>query len=74
MLDSSRIVAFIPTTKPDEARRFYETTIGLEFVGDDGFALIFNVNDVLVRVSNVSRDENFKPAGFTIFGWEVNRI
>jgi catechol 2,3-dioxygenase-like lactoylglutathione lyase family enzyme len=74
MLGSSRIVAFIPTTKPGDARRFYETTIGLEFVTDDGFALIFNANGILVRVSNVSRDDNFTPAGFTIFGWDVNSI
>lgn len=74
MLDSAAIIAFIPTTKPDQARRFYESTLGLEFVDEDAFALVFNANGVTVRVANVSSVTNFAPAQFTILGWAVDSI
>jgi predicted enzyme related to lactoylglutathione lyase len=74
MLNSAAIIAFIPTTKPVEARRFYESTLGLEFVDEDAFALVFNANGVTVRVTNVSSEKNFTPAQFTILGWSVDSI
>jgi len=74
MLDSAAIIAFIPTTKPQEARHFYEHILGLEFVGEDAFALEFNANGVTVRVANVSSEKNFAPAPFTILGWAVDTI
>ena len=74
MLDSAAIIAFVPTTKPDQARRFYESTLGLEFVDEDAFALVFNANGVSVRVANVSSEKNFTPAQFTILGWAVDSI
>lgn len=74
MLDSAAIIAFVPTTKPDQARRFYENTLGLEFVEEDAFALVFNANGVTVRVANVSSEKDFTPAPFTILGWAVDTI
>lgn len=74
MLDSEAIIAFVPTTKPDEARRFYETTLGLEFVQRDAYGLDFNANGVAVRIANVSSEKDFTPASFTILGWAVNSI
>jgi predicted enzyme related to lactoylglutathione lyase len=74
MLDSEAIIAFVPTTKPDQARLFYESTLGLEFVEEDAYALTFNANGVTVRVVNVSSEKNFTPAEFTILGWSVNTI
>jgi predicted enzyme related to lactoylglutathione lyase len=74
MLNSADIIAFVPTTKPDQARRFYESTLGLEFVQADAYALVFNANGVTVRVANVSSEKNFTPAPFTILGWSVNTI
>lgn len=74
MLGSAEIIAFIPTTKPREARLFYESTLGLEFVDEDAYALVFNANGVAVRVANVSSEKNFTPAQFTILGWAVNSI
>ena len=74
MLDSAAIIAFVPTTKPDQARRFYENTLGLEFVSKDAYALVFNANGVSVRVTNVSSEKDFTPASFTILGWAVDTI
>jgi len=43
-------------------------TLGLRFVSDDQFALVFNANGVMVRVVDVSGVADYKPAPFTILG------
>ena len=71
MLGKADLVAFVPTRNPAEARAFYERALGLEFVSDDPFALVFNANGVTVRIADVSAVRDFKPAPFTILGWHV---
>jgi catechol 2,3-dioxygenase-like lactoylglutathione lyase family enzyme len=71
MLRGSRIVAFVPTTDPVKARAFYEGTLGLRFVSEDQFALVFDVEGIMLRLTTVPQ---FKPASFTILGWEVQDI
>src|SRR2546423_15008277 len=71
MLGSANVVAFAPTRDPRKARAFYEKTLGLEFVSEDPFAVVFNANGVSLRVADVSTVKGFKPAPFTILGWEV---
>lgn len=70
MLTTADLVAFIPTTNPKKARAFYEDTLGLEFVSDDKFALVFKSGGVTIRIANVS-GVSHKPASFTILGWTV---
>ena len=72
MLGKTKIVAFIPTLDFERARAFYEGVLGLRFVHNDGFAMTLDANGTMVRVSKVQAD--FKPAVFTIFGWEVTNI
>ena len=74
MLGSADIVAFIPTRTPDKARQFYEKTLGLKFIVDDRFALVFEANGVTIRVVNVSGIPDYKPFPFTILGWNVADI
>jgi catechol 2,3-dioxygenase-like lactoylglutathione lyase family enzyme len=74
MLGSSPIVAFIPSRSPKKSRPFYEHILGLEFVSDDQFASVFDANDVMLRVVDVSSIEGFKPFPFTILGWSVDDI
>jgi catechol 2,3-dioxygenase-like lactoylglutathione lyase family enzyme len=71
MLGSMDIVTFVPTRSRETARPFYEKTLGLRFVSDDQFALVFDANGVMVRVVDVSAVPGFKPAPFTILGWSV---
>jgi catechol 2,3-dioxygenase-like lactoylglutathione lyase family enzyme len=68
------IVAFVPTRNPAAARTFYEGTLGLRFVSEDPFAVVFDANGVMIRAANVSNVKDFKPAPFTILGWLVNDI
>ena len=41
MLGESKLVAFVATARPEEARHFYESTLGLALVEDGPFALVF---------------------------------
>ena len=71
MLGSAEVIAFVPSRDLAASRPFYETTLGLTFVGDDGFALVFDANGVTVRVVNVTGVDGWAPAPFTILGWGV---
>jgi len=68
MLGAINIVAFVPTRDFEKARSFYEGLLGLRFVKNDGFAMVLDANGIMVRVSKVPE---FKPAQFTILGWQV---
>lgn len=74
MLGSMDIVAFVPTKNREKARPFYEKTIGLRFVSDDQFALVFDAHGRMVRIVDVSSVPGFEPAPFTILGWIVGDI
>ena len=71
MLDSTKIVAFIPTKDAEKARAFYEGVLGLRFVKDDGFAMVLDANGIMVRIAKM---QEFAPAQFTILGWQVSGI
>ncbi len=74
MLESAEIIAFVPTRDPARARRFYEATLGLRFVSEDPFAIVFDVGGVPIRVVNVASVPDFAPAPFTILGWHVSDV
>ena len=71
MLNTAELIAFVPTRDPEAARRFYEQTLGLEFVSEDPFAIVFRAGGVMLRIANVSTVPGFEPAPFTILGWQV---
>ena len=72
-LTTSEPIAFIPTADAAAARNFYETALGLNFVSDDDFALVFRVGSSQTML-RVARTPDFTPASFTIFGWVVDDI
>lgn len=71
MLNSSKIMAFVPVADHHSARPFYEGVLGLRFISDDQFALALDANGIMVRVGSVP---NFKPSGSTVLGWQVPDI
>ena len=71
MLSTAPIIGFVPTRDGDRARAFYANTLGLEFVADDGFALVLRSGTNMVRIA---RAGEFTPAPYTILGWEVADI
>jgi len=71
MLSEAALIGFIPTVDAERARHFYVDVLKLEFVDDDGFALVLRSNDSMIRIAKL---EKHIPAPFTILGWQVSDI
>jgi predicted enzyme related to lactoylglutathione lyase len=71
MLNKSNVVVFVATSKPDNAKSFYEQTLGLRLVTDDAFAIVFDANGIMLRVQKVQ--EHTAP-NYTVLGWDVADI
>ncbi len=71
MLGTSKIIGFVPITDGARARAFYEGVLGLRFVSDDGFAVVFDANGNMIPSAKM---KEVTPAQFTILGWEVKGI
>ncbi|HWC17546.1 MAG TPA: VOC family protein [Terriglobales bacterium] len=67
----SKLVGFAITTRPERATQFYRDMLGFKFIKDDGFALVFDAHGTLLRISKLKK---FKPAEYTILGWQVDDI
>ncbi len=63
------VVTFLLTQNPDAALKFYRDILGFRFVRDDGFALVFVMNGITLRISKVP---SFTPAQHTVLGWECD--
>jgi catechol 2,3-dioxygenase-like lactoylglutathione lyase family enzyme len=68
---STRVMCFVGTSAPDKARSFYRDTLGLELVGEDGFALTFETHGATLRVTTVAK---VTVAPYTVLGWQVGDI
>jgi catechol 2,3-dioxygenase-like lactoylglutathione lyase family enzyme len=64
-------VSFVPSSDLARSRVFYAGTLGLTFVREDAFALVFDAGGRTLRV--VAAGE-FTPQPFTVFGWEMSDV
>jgi catechol 2,3-dioxygenase-like lactoylglutathione lyase family enzyme len=64
-------MAFILISNPERARSFYADTLGLKFLRNDGFALVFEFNGTMLRAG---MSETVPPSQNTVLGWEVTDI
>ena len=71
MLGNADVVAIVMTADGARARRFYEETLGLRFVVDDGFAQVFDANGITLRVSVMP---GYTPPSYSVLGWKVADI
>jgi len=71
MLAKSQIITFVATSDAAKARAFYGDTLGLTFISDDQFALVFEANGIMLRVQKV---EHVHPHDYTVLGWKVSDI
>jgi hypothetical protein len=71
MLNTMNLKAFVPTTKPGEAKLFYRDILGLKLLSEDNYALEFEANGTLLRITTV---QELTPQQFTILGWDVPDI
>ncbi len=71
MLGSASITALVGTVKPEIAKAFYSETLGLKFVSDDGYALVFAGKNANVRVSRVP---GVTPAAYAVLAFVTDDI
>ena len=71
ILGSSKLIAFAITTNPARTIEFYGGTLGLQFVSQDNFAVVFVCNGNMLRLAITQK---FTPPKHTVVGWEVSNI
>ncbi len=71
MLGSCPVTPLIGTMKPDAAKAFYQDVLGLKFIADDTFAMIFEGKNARVRVSRVPA---VAPAQYAVLAFTVDDI
>jgi catechol 2,3-dioxygenase-like lactoylglutathione lyase family enzyme len=64
-------ILFAATTDSERSLSFYRDTLGLQFISDEPFALVFNTAGTMLRVQKV---EQVVPPPYTSLGWEVKDI
>jgi catechol 2,3-dioxygenase-like lactoylglutathione lyase family enzyme len=71
MIGKSAPVAFLATSNARRCKAFYMKTLGLRFVDQDQFALVFDMGGVPLRIQKV---DAVQPQPFTALGWQVKHI
>ncbi|HLY58361.1 MAG TPA: VOC family protein [Stellaceae bacterium] len=71
MLRDAVPMGFLAVRDFAAARAFYEGILGLEFVSQDGFALVMRAGPILLRLA-VPPEPIVAP--YTVFGWRVGDI
>ncbi len=70
-LADARPVAMITTSDRKAAEPFYANTLGLRCKGDDGFAALFDLAGVTLRLTEVP---GYAAPPHPVLGWEVPDI
>jgi catechol 2,3-dioxygenase-like lactoylglutathione lyase family enzyme len=68
MLNNEKIMSFVGVSDANKARAFYRDTLGLTMLDEDGFALVFDVGGIMLRVTLVNE---VRPQPYTVLGWQV---
>jgi catechol 2,3-dioxygenase-like lactoylglutathione lyase family enzyme len=71
MLGDFKLVAFLATTDAARARAFYEGVLGLRFVSEDDFAVVYDAQGIELRLQKV---RELTPHPHTALGWSVTGI
>ena len=68
---SAKTTSFILTRDRAKAVAFYRDVLGFSQSGEDDFAVVFDLNGVMMRLVTVP---DHKPSPHTVLGWEVQDI
>jgi catechol 2,3-dioxygenase-like lactoylglutathione lyase family enzyme len=71
MLGATPLVAFVPATDLNRAREFYEHTLGLRCIDQDEFAVVFDADGTVLRVTATGE---LVRRGYTVLGWQLADI
>jgi len=70
-LAKSSLCAFVATANAEAARDFYENSLGLTFISDEEYALVFDANGTTLRIQKVGEVTAHQ---YTSLGWHVEDI
>jgi len=70
-LTNAKPVAFLATTRPADATKFYRDVLGLKLLEETGFAIVFDAFGVMLRVQKAAE---VHPPTYTSFGFEVKDL
>ncbi len=68
---AAEVMTFIATRNRAVAKKFYGETLGFKQTGEDQFAVVFDLNGIMLRISEV---QEHKPPMHTVLGWRVPDI
>ncbi len=68
---AAKVMAFIVTRDRTVAKKFYGETLGFTQLSEDDFAVVFDLNGTMLRISTVP---DHTPPLHTVLGWEVSDI
>src|SRR5215472_10771219 len=71
MLDGSVVIAFLATTDSVRTRAFFQEVLGLDFISEDDFAIVYDARGTELRIQKVER---FEPHPHTALSWQVASI
>ena len=71
MLADFKLMGFLATTDAARARAFYEGVLGLSFVSEDDFAVVYDAQGIELRLQKV---RELTPQPHTALGWSVDGI
>jgi catechol 2,3-dioxygenase-like lactoylglutathione lyase family enzyme len=70
-LAGSDLVAFSATTDALRCRAFYEGKLGLKFISDDPYGIVFDSGGTHIRIQ---KGPELTPVPRTVLGWKVKDI
>jgi catechol 2,3-dioxygenase-like lactoylglutathione lyase family enzyme len=71
LAEGAKLMAFIVISNPERAQAFYSGVLGLKFIKNDGFALVFDFQGTMLRAGIAP---TVSPSQNTVLGWEVTDI
>jgi catechol 2,3-dioxygenase-like lactoylglutathione lyase family enzyme len=71
MLNKHQVVAFLATNDAERSKQFYTETLGLDLLEDTPFALVFDLNGIVLRIQ---KTRGHIAAPHTALGWETSAI
>ena len=68
---AAKAMTFIVTRNRAAAKAFYGDTLGFNEISEDDYAVVFDLNGIMLRISTV---EQHAASDHTVLGWEVPDI
>ena len=65
---TTKAIAFLATARPAEAKHFYAEVLGLRFIDEHAFAIVFDAHGTMLRIQKA---QQVTVAPYTAFGLDV---